>query len=101
VRRSSAAIDDYGQPVYTTASTDMQASVSARVTGTNFEPDQIVVTAGLTLYFPYGSDLQDDDTFIIRGKSYQTDGEAFDWKSGLGTWSPGTVLNVKREAERG
>jgi len=87
--------------VYTTASTDLQALVSAKVTGTSFEPDQIVITDGLTLYFPTDTDLQDDDTFVIRGHSYQTDGEAFDWKNGLGTWSPGVVLNVKREAERG
>lgn len=59
------------------------------MSGTNFDADQIVVTDGLTLYLPSGLSVQDDDTFTVRGKVYEIDGEAFDWRDGLGSWSPG------------
>jgi len=100
-RRSSTSTDSYGQPVFTTTTSTVQAIVSARVSGTNFDADQIVVTDGLTIYLPTGHDVQDDDTFTIRGKLYEIDGEAFDWRDGLGSWSPGTVVNLQRQIDRG
>jgi hypothetical protein len=71
------------------------------VSGTNFDADQIVVTDGLTLYLDAGTDVLDDDKFVVRGKTYEVDGEAFDWKSGLGSWNPGLVVNLQREKDRG
>lgn len=101
VRLSSSSTDSYGQPVYTETLTTVQGIVSARVSGTNFDADQIVVTQGLTLYLPSGYDVQDNDKFIVRGKRYEIDGEAFDWRDGLGNWAPGVVVNLQREADRG
>jgi SPP1 family predicted phage head-tail adaptor len=100
-RRSSTSTDSYGQPVYTTVSATLQAFVSQRVSGTNFDADQIVLTDGLTLYLPAGTDVQDDDKFTVRGKVYEIDGEAFEWKEGLGSWNPGVVVNLQREKDRG
>jgi SPP1 family predicted phage head-tail adaptor len=100
-RRNSTSTDSYGQPVFTTTTSTVNAIVSARVSGTNFDADQIVVTDGLTIYLPTGHDVQDDDTFTIRGKLYEIDGEAFDWRDGLGSWSPGTVVNLQRQIDRG
>jgi hypothetical protein len=82
-------------------SVTLQAFVSQRVSGTNFDADQIVLTDGLTLYLPAGTDVQDDDKFVVRGKVYEIDGEAFDWKNGLGAWNPGVVVNLQREKDRG
>jgi hypothetical protein len=81
----------------------MQAIVSSRLanSSTNFDPDQIVIVDGLTLYLPSGADVRDDDKFVVRGKTYEIDGEPFDWRNGLGSWSPGTVVNLQREADRG
>lgn len=100
-RRNSTSTDSYGQPVFTTTTSTVQAIVSARVSGTNFDADQIVVTDGLTLYLPSGHSVLDDDTFTVRGKVYEIDGEAFDWRAGLGLWAPGTVVNVQRQIDRG
>jgi len=100
-RRSSTSVDSYGQPVFTTTTSTVNAIVSARVSGTNFDADQIVLTDGLTIYLPSGHDVQDDDTFTIRDKVYEQDGEAFDWRDGLGSWSPGTVVNLQRQIDRG
>ena len=101
IRRNSTSVDSYGQPVYTTTETTLNAIVSARVSGTNFDADQIVITDGLTIYLPTGTDVQDDDRFVIRSKTYEVDGEAFDWRDGLGSWAPGVVVNLQREADRG
>jgi len=101
VRLSSSSTDSYGQPVYAETTSSVNAIVSARVSGTNFDADQIVVTDGLTLYLPSGYDVQDDDKFIVRGKRYELDGEPFDWRDGLGSWAPGTVVDVQRESDRG
>lgn len=101
VRLSSNSTDSYGQPIYTETTSTVNAIVSARVSGTNFDADQIVVTDGLTVYLPSGYDVQDKDKFIVRGKRYEIDGEAFDWRDGLGSWAPGTVVNLQREVDRG
>jgi len=101
VRRSSSGTDSYGQPVYTTTTSTVEAIVSARVSGTNFDADQIVITDGLTVYLPTGYDVEDGDKFVIRTKTYEVDGEAFDWRDGLGSWSPGVVMNLQREVDRG
>lgn len=100
-RRSSTSTDSYGQPVFTTTTSTVQAYISARISGTNFDADQIVVTDGLTVYLPTGTNVQDDDTFTIRGKVYEIDGEAFAWQNGLGSWSPGVVVNLQRQIDRG
>jgi SPP1 family predicted phage head-tail adaptor len=101
IRLSSTSVDSYGQPVYVETQTTVNGIVSARVSGTNFDADQIVLSEGLTVYLPSGHNVQDDDKFIVRGKRYEVDGEAFDWRQGLGTWSPGTVVNLQREKDRG
>jgi hypothetical protein len=51
----------------------------------------------LTLYLPTGTEVEDGDRFLVRGKRYVIDGEAFDWRDGLGSWNPGVVVNLTRE----
>jgi hypothetical protein len=101
IRVSSTSVDEYGQPVTVETVTVIKAIVSARVSGTNYDPDQIVLVQGITLYLPAGSTVFDDDKFIVRGKRYEIDGEAFDWRSGLGSWNPGVVVNLQREKNVG
>jgi hypothetical protein len=101
IRVSSTSVDSYGQPVYVETQTVITGIVSARVSGTNFDPDQIVLVQGITLYLPAGTNVRDDDKFIVRGKRYEIDGESFEWRSGLGSWYPGVVLNLQREANVG
>lgn len=101
IRLSSTSTDSYGQPVYTETQIALDAIVSARVSGTNYDPDQIVLVEGITLYLPGGTDVQDDDKFIVRGKRYEVDGEAFDWRAGLSAWNPGVVVNLQKEKNVG
>ena len=101
IRVSSTSVDEYGQPVTVEEEIPIKGIVSARVSGTNYDPDQIVLAQGLTVYFPAGTVVEDDDKFIVRTKRYEVDGEAFDWRSGLGSWNPGVVVNLQRETNVG
>lgn len=98
IKRSSSSTDSYGEPIIVETETTVLANVSARVTGSNFNPDEIVVTEGLTVYLPAGTVVDDDDKFVVRGRNYEVDGEAFEWKDGLGSWSPGVVVDLQRQA---
>lgn len=97
IKRSSSSVDSYGEPIIVETETTVSAIVSARVTGSNFNPDEIVVTEGLTVYLPSGTVVDDDDKFVVRGRNYEVDGEAFEWKAGLGSWSPGVVVDLQRQ----
>jgi hypothetical protein len=101
IRVSSTSVDSYGQPVYVETPVTIKAIVSARTGTTNFDPDAITIIDGLTLYLPSGTVVGDDDKFIVRGKRYEIDGEAFDWRSGLGSWNPGVVVNLQKEGNVG
>jgi hypothetical protein len=76
---------------------DLQGIVAARNSSLVTEADALTITQGLTLYLPSGTDIQDGDRFVVRGKRYVIDGESFDWRDGLGNWNPGTVVNLTRE----
>ena len=97
VRQSSSATDSHGLPVWVETNIEIFGIVAARTSGSVTEADAITITQGLTLYLPSGTDVQDGDKFIVRGKRYVIDGEAFDWRDGLGNWNPGVVVNLTRE----
>ena len=97
IRQSSSATDSHGLPVWVETMIDLQGIVAARNSSLVTEADALTITQGLTLYLPSGTDIQDGDKFIIRGKRYVIDGESFDWRDGLGNWNPGTVVNLTRE----
>ena len=103
VRRSSVSVDEYGEPVFTETEIDVQALVANRTAmGTTlFEAAEISITQGLRLFLPAGTEVSDDDKFRVRGKVYQMDGEAFDWRDGLGSWNPGVVVDLQKETDRG
>lgn len=103
IRRSSVSVDEYGEPVFTTTEIDVQAIVANRTAmGTTlFEAGEISLVQGLRLFLPAGTDVQDDDRFRVRGKVYEMDGDAFDWRDGLGSWNPGVVVDLQKESERG
>lgn len=97
IRLSSSATDSHGLPIWVETEIELQGIVAARTSNTVTEADAITITQGLTLYLPSGTDVQDGDRFLVRGKRYVIDGEAFDWRDGLGNWNPGTVVNLVRE----
>jgi len=97
IRLSSSATDSHGLPVWVETEIALQGIVAARTSSLVTEADALTITQGLTLYLPTGTEVEDGDRFLVRGKRYVIDGEAFDWRDGLGSWNPGVVVNLTRE----
>ena len=97
IQLSSSATDSHGLPVWVETEIEIMGIVAARNSSLITEADALTITQGITLYLPSGTPVQESDRFIVRGKRYVIDGEAFDWRDGLGSWNPGVVVNLRRE----
>lgn len=97
IRQNSSGTDAYGEPIIVTTNIELEGIVAARTGSKTVGAAEITVTSGLTLYLPPGTEIQNDDVFIVRGIRYVVDGEPFDWRNGLGSWTPGTVIDLQRE----
>jgi len=97
IQRNSSGTDSHGLPVWVETRISIGAIVAARSSSLLTEADAVTITQGLTLYLPSNTQINDGDRFEVRGKTYVIDGEAFDWRDGLGNWNPGTVVNLTRE----
>lgn len=97
IRQSSQGTDQYGEPIYTTTETVLEAAVAARTGSKTVGAAEITVTSGLTVYLPYDTDVQNDDVFVYKNERYVLDGEKFDWENPYGHWKPGTVIDLQRE----
>ena len=97
IRQSSSGTDAYGEPIIVTTEIELAGIVAARTGSKTVGAAEITVTSGLTVYLPPATDVKVDDIFVIRGERYVLDGEPFDWRNGLGNWTPGTVIDLQRE----
>lgn len=59
-------------------------------------PDRQSVVSDIEVAFPPGADVTARDRLIVRGGTYQVDGEPFDWRSPLSGWTPGLVARANR-----
>lgn len=97
IQQSSSGTNEYGEPVIVTTETILEGIVAARTGSKTVGASEVTVTSGVTLYLPPNTEIRNDDVFIVRGIRYVVDGEPFDWRNGLGNWSPGTVIDLQRE----
>jgi hypothetical protein len=97
IRQNSAGTDSYGEPIIVTTEIELEAKVAARTGSKTVGAAEITVTSGLTVYLPPATDIQIADIFVVRGVRYVLDGEPFDWRNGLGLWTPGTVIDLQRQ----
>lgn len=95
-RLSSSSVDAYNLPVITRTDTTLNAAVAPRTTTKTVGASETTIIEGLTLYLDAGVVVSPTDEFTVRGQLYLVDGEAFDWKSGIGDWNPGVVVNLRR-----
>lgn len=95
-RLSSSSVDSYNLPVITRTDTTLNAAVAPRTTTKTVGASETTIIEGLTLYLDAGVVVNPTDEFTVRGQLYLVDGEAFDWRSGIGDWNPGVVVNLRR-----
>lgn len=67
--------------------------------GQSSEPVQNARNAVITkpeVYAPADADVLAGDRLVVRGKTYEIDGDPQDWRSPFTGWRPGLVLVLKR-----
>lgn len=53
------------------------------------------VISDLTLFTPPGLEVGPKDRFVVRGRTYEVEGEAFDWRSPFTDWRPGGQVALR------
>jgi len=97
-RRSQNGTDQYGNPTFTVEEILVRDALFAW--GTTEEPVEVSrdpLEAKLTLYFPYGTVIQDGDEFEIRETMWVKDGEPNEWQQLWPGFEPGVVVGVRRK----
>jgi hypothetical protein len=100
-QRAKAVTDPYsGESVALDWSTPLTATIS----GCGFNPGgtseqvqtgRIPVVTRPEVYAPAGSDIRAQDRLVVRGKTYEVDGEPAAWRSPFTGWEPGLVVSLK------
>lgn len=66
--------------------------------GQSSEPDQVGRNAVITqpeVYAPFGSDVLAGDRIVIRGQTFDVDGQPASWVNPFSGWAPGLVITLK------
>lgn len=58
------------------------------------EPGRQPITTKPTVYAPFGSDIKAGDRLVVRGVTYDIDGEPADWHSPFTGWEPGMAVSL-------
>lgn len=96
-RKTNGALDDYGLPAQTITTIDVPGVLVGF--GSTNEPalaGEDPQAAGVTLYFPAGTVIEQADEFIVRGEVWVKDGRQADWVSPFLGLTPGVVVSVRQ-----
>jgi hypothetical protein len=96
-RRSKAATDDYGNPIYTTLSIAVKDALIAF--GSTDEPvdaGRNAVDNSITAYLPNGTEVLDGDVFVIRSTTWVKDGEPQSFTNPFTSFDGGTVVKLRK-----
>lgn len=96
IRRTLGAVDDYGNPTFTTANVTVAGCLVGW--GSTSEPvsaEATPIDTQMMLYMPAGTAIQDEDIFVVRGDQFVKDGFAQEWTSMLNV-SKGVVVSLRR-----
>lgn len=81
-RRTASSTDVYGNPTYTTTThTVDNCGVAPRQEGDATDAGRQGVIVGVTLYAPFGANIQADDLITIAGEQFRIEGDPGSWSS--------------------
>lgn len=100
VRSTPGGTDAYGDPI---EGTETRTTIADAFTAPRTSDDidgrgRAGVIIGLTLFAPYGTDIEPDDDFEIDGTLYRIEGVAGEWMNPLTDWEAGTTVALERAA---
>lgn len=93
--------DRFGDIAYAVSHTIPGCAVAPRSSSEDNDARTSVIV-GLTLYGPYGADLQSDDRVVIPGpeprarRTWRVIGEAGSWHHPMTNWKPGFEAALER-----
>lgn len=99
VHETPGGTDAYGDPIASTTTTTTAVPGCAFAPRASTEPTergrQGVIIGG-TIYLPAGTTIAHEDQVIVRGVTYDVEGEPGEWVSPFTGWAPGVEVAVKR-----
>lgn len=81
-----------------TEATITGVAVAPAGTSEPLEVGRASVDSDLTLYLPHNADVRPNDRVIVRGITYEVQGERADWANPYTTNAPGSVVQVRKVA---
>lgn len=97
-QRPTVGSDGYGDP-FTDWTTPTTATLIARgvepVSSSEDNDGRQAVITGFRVYLAPGSDVRAGDRLVLRGTTYDVDGQPADWRSPLGAGFGGVVVALK------
>lgn len=98
IRKSSASVDGYGNPIFTTNEINFDDVLIGWASGDEpVEVDSQPQKGKATLYFAPGSVINDDDEFEFRDQRWVKDGRVQDWESPFVGLEVGPVVIVRQQ----
>lgn len=89
IRRTVSGRDELGNDVYSESPEPIPQAVVAPAGSTEFTQFTDQVTASLTVFLPYGTEVSATDAVEIAGQRYEIQGEPSAWRSPFsGSTSP-------------
>lgn len=70
--------------------------VAPRLTPETPASDRTMIVEGCTVYMPYGTDILATDRAMVRGDTYEVDGDVGVWRNPFTGWEPGIEVNLKK-----
>lgn len=92
----SNVIDERGNEEFLITEIEVDALVAPGATSTSRDISRTTLSVDFTLYLPFDFQVEDADSYEIRGELFNKDGDAQDWRTPGGFWQAGTVVEVSR-----
>jgi hypothetical protein len=97
--RVASGVDQYGDDTFTTVSTTFEnVPVAPRGVSVENQDMRDTVFLGISVYLPSGTVVNAVDRVVVRGKTYEVEGQPFEAISPFTGWAPGVAVAL-REVE--
>lgn len=97
ITRTKSGVDSYGDDTYTSLSTVLNnVPVAPRGVSVETQDMRDTVFVGLSIYVPFGTVVNAVDRFIVRGQTYEVEGQPVSETSPFTGWSPGMAVALRK-----
>lgn len=95
-RRTASGRDTHGNTTWTTSEIPIEGCAVWPTGSTEQTQGQDQTSERLTVWFPYGTDVQSTDQVQVRGLAYEVEGLASSWASPFTATKAGVEVRLER-----